>query len=188
MQIVDWHTHHPSREGETVIQQDVDSLGIHPWRAADADVEDFFDSIVHKLQTDDCHIIKAIGECGIDKLCTVPLEVQIALFKRHIALSEQYGLPLIIHCVKAQQELLDVRRECRPSQQWIYHGFRGKPQQMQQLVNAGLYISFGFKHNVDALRLCPAERRLFESDTSTLPVRLLYEQYADLLNYNMPIC
>lgn len=197
--MLDVHTHSPSREGETVIQQDVNSVGIHPcdiddklyelgyggeyrYVIMDGDVlkpsylERLFDTIVDKLEHNDNHLIKAIGECGIDKLSTCPLTTQIQVFEQHVHLSEQYRLPLIIHCVRAMDELLEVRRRLSPTQPWIWHGFRGKPQQLQQLLRAGLYISFGFKYNKESLLACPPDRMFLETDTNPRSVQELYDE------------
>ena len=59
-------------------------------------------------------------------MAKAPMELQLAVFKEQVKLSEKLGLPLIIHCVKAMDELLAVKKEFRPQQAWIWHGFRGK--------------------------------------------------------------
>lgn len=152
------------------------SLGIHPWDVERYNINEVFNRFVNNLQNDENHRIAAIGECGLDKLCTSPLDLQKEVFIKHVELSERFGLPIIVHCVKAMDELLRIRREMRPTLPWIWHGFRGKPEQMRQLLDAGMYISFGFKHNAQSMDECPAERMLFETDCDERPVSLLYEQ------------
>ena len=92
------------------------------------------------------------------------MEVQESVFSEQVALSEQVGKPLIIHCVKALDRLLLLRKELKPKQQWMLHGFRGKPQQLRSLLDAGFFVSFGFQHNEESLRICPIDRRLLETD------------------------
>lgn len=172
------HTHHASQNpSERVIEwvQDIDSIGVHPWHADEANIE-VIDRLVYNLQNDVNHHIKAIGECGLDKLCTVPLQIQIDVFRQQVLISERFQLPVIIHCVKAMDELLALKKELQPTQPWIWHGFRGKPQQLQQLINNGFYISFGFKYNRESLIACPLERMFLETDDDPRPIRLLYEQ------------
>ena len=70
------------------------------------------------------------------------MELQLAVFKEQVKLSEKLGLPLIIHCVKAMEELLGVK-ESRPQITLIWHGFRGKPEQAVQLLKKGFYLSLG---------------------------------------------
>jgi TatD DNase family protein len=46
----------------------------------------------------------------------------------------------------------------------MLHGFRGKPQQLRSLLDAGFFVSFGFAHNEESLRICPIDRLLLETD------------------------
>lgn len=92
------------------------------------------------------------------------MERQEEVFVRQICLSEELGKPLIIHCVKALERLLAIRKELKPRQSWMLHGFRGKPQQLRSLLDAGLFVGFGPLHNEESLRICPADRLLLETD------------------------
>ena len=60
------------------------------------------------------------------------------------------------------------------------HGFRGKPQQLKSLLQAGFHVSFGFHFNPHSLLACPIERLLLETDDDERPVRALYEEVANL--------
>lgn len=53
------------------------------------------------------------------------------------------GKPLVIHLVKAVDELLKVKRDLRPSNPWIIHGFRGKAALAEEYLKHGFYLSFG---------------------------------------------
>ncbi len=169
MTLIDFHTHHESLQGEIVLQQDVNTWGIHPWHAIGEE-----------------HIAfppgnwLAIGECGLDRLCATPWDIQQQAFRRQILLSETHRLPLILHCVKAQDELLALRKKLRPEMPWILHGFRGKPMQLQQLLRHGLYISFGPLFHEGSVRLCPLERLLIETDDRPIAVREVYDRIASL--------
>ena len=160
---VDFHTHHPSREGETVILNGTDTWGAHPWNPVFPPIERLSQAL-------------AIGECGLDRLCDTPYETQLEAFRRQIRLSEQYGKPLILHCVKALDDVLRLQLEERAIQPWIFHAFRGKPQQMKQLLRRGMYVSFGFRHNTESLIACPLSRLILESDDDPRPIRLLYDE------------
>lgn len=168
--LIDIHTHHFREKSEGVLSlvQDKESVGIHPWDVGKIDMNNV--EIV-------CNeYVMAIGECGIDKLCTVPVEKQLACFRKHICVSEEMHLPLIIHCVKAQEELLRIRKELHPVQPWIWHGFRGKPLQLTQLIQAGLWISFGMNYNRESLLLCPLHRMLLETDDAEVSIEDVYER------------
>ncbi len=120
-----------------------------------------------------------IGECGLDRVCTTPYPLQLAAFEAQIQLSEHLRLPLVIHGVRTTDDLLRLKRSTH--QPWIFHGFRGKPQQLQQLLSHGFYISFGFLHNPDSLRACPLERLFLETDDTPQPIATLYATAAPVL-------
>lgn len=156
------------------------SAGIHPWEPyiSPEEEEKRFAVLSAVLLH---HNAAAIGETGLDALKGPDAAIQEARFRRHIALSEKLGLPLIIHLVKAQEQLLAIRKDVRPTQPWIIHGFRGKAQQASQLAKAGLYISFGEHFNPDALATVPAQQRLAETDESPLPIETIIASHNQAL-------
>ena len=65
---------------------------------------------------------------------------------------------------------------------WIIHGFRGKKQLAEQLLGAGLYLSFGVRYNPEALHSAwAAGRLLLETDESPVLIHTLYRQVAEEL-------
>ncbi len=159
--------------------QDVNSIGIHPWALddmSDQDVESVMHNMFTQLECDECKQIKAIGECGIDKLCTTDIKKQKDVFTQHVLLSEQFGLPVIVHCVKGIDEILQIKKALSPKQPWIWHGYRGKPQQLVQLIQAGFYISFGLKYNKESLLACPISKMLLETDDESVSIQKVYAQ------------
>ena len=100
------------------------------------------------------------------------------MFLMHARLAEATHKPLIIHLVKGQQLLLKAGKELRHTQAWIIHGFRGKAQQAQQLLSAGMYLSLGEHFNTTTASTIPAERLLIESDESTIPLHDIYARIA----------
>ena len=84
--------------------------------------------------------------------------------------AEKYELPLIIHCVKAMDELLALRKERAPKQPWIWHGFRGKPDQAKLLLQIGFYLSFGMHYSSEAMNVVPDSRLFLETDDSLLDI------------------
>lgn len=119
-------------------------------------------------------------EHGMDRRWEVPLAEQEAAFRCHVSESEQAGKPLVIHCVKTLEEILRVRKEMQPRQPWIMHGFRGKPQQLQSLFSAGIYVSFGLHYNKESLVLCPLEMMFLETDDIAAPIEPLYKEVAQI--------
>ncbi len=136
------------------------SIGVHPW-----DTERVTESGIENIRRlAEAENVVAIGECGLDALRGAPLPFQEEVFLSQVALSEQLGKPLIIHAVRTLQRLIELRRELKPEQRWIIHGFRGKPQLAASLLRAGFDLSYGKKYNSESLAATPAGRRFYETD------------------------
>lgn len=152
------------------------SCGIHPWYSENSE-----DQIKYLNEIASNPRIVAIGETGLDKLKGPDFDIQIPVFKAHIDLSEKLHKPLIIHCVKAWEELIRVRRETNPSQPWIIHGYRGKPVLTDQLVREGFLFSIGDTFNESSLPLIPLESLFCETDEDEMDIRKVYLQIANAL-------
>ena len=182
--ILDIHTHkaEPVSAGKAIINRKLAtdalcegyfySAGIHPWDLTEFDTERRLECLREQLAEKQ---LVAVGEAGLDKLAAAPMQLQVAVFKEQVELSEKYELPLIIHCVKAMDELLALRKERAPKQPWIWHGFRGKPEQAEQLQDKGLYLSFGEFYSDEAMRAVSDDRLFLETDESSRDIEeLLY--------------
>lgn len=116
------------------------SIGIHPWYIVENRLDSDLKIIEEKLQAENC---LAIGECGLDKRIEIPLEQQIIVFEKQLALAEKYKKPVVIHCVAAFQEVIAIKKKMKISVPMIIHGFSKKNQIAEQLIKEGFYISFG---------------------------------------------
>ena len=166
MTIYDLHTHQLSHNAIVAAHPPADSLsegyiysvGIHPWHIPDNPDFDRLEKICSQPN------VVAIGECGLDRLTDTPLDIQEEIFIRHIDISRQLRKPMIIHCVRAFDRLLAIRRQTLPSQQWIIHGFRQNPALATQLLEKNINISLGPRFNSETARIIPAERLFIETD------------------------
>lgn len=178
--ILDIHTHRQEAvsEGKSIINyrllEDSSfqegcyySAGIHPWKLTVANFDRQLDFLIKQLPNKQ---IIAIGETGLDKLTEASIALQTLAFVMQIQLSEIYGLPLIIHCVKAIDQLLATKKEFQPKQPWIWHGFRGKPEQVTQLLKQGFYLSLGEHYPDETMKLIPDDRLFLETDESSLDI------------------
>lgn len=114
--------------------------------------------------------VAAIGETGLDKLQGADIDTQIKVLTKHVELSEELRLPLILHVVKAYNDIITLRGLVKPSQRWIVHGFRGKPELARQLLDHGFDLSLGEHFNPATAAIIPDSRLHFETDESTLPI------------------
>lgn len=182
----DIHCHDRSRFREAVINIYPDdeiiegayhSVGIHPWHTINV-----ASSTIERLHLLAAHPqIIAIGETGIDTLKGAPIDIQTNIFRLHVELSEQHKKPLIIHCVKAFNEIISLKKELRPTMPWIIHGFRGKPQLARQLLDNGFYISLGEHFNLQSVTIIPTDHLLFETDESTLDIDTIIKRIKYIL-------
>lgn len=126
--------------------------------------------------------VVALGEAGLDKQINTPVSLQIELFTEQVKLSEEFKKPLIIHCVKAWDELLAVKKENNPEMIWVIHGFRGNGILAKQLIRKGFRLSFGPKFNPEALRVAWPDYLLAETDEATISIEEVYINIAQTLN------
>ena len=151
------------------------SAEIHPWHLTAENLSCQIERMENMLS--DSRVL-ALGEVGLDKLTECPYPIQIKAFEEIVSISEAYGKPLIIHCVKSVDELIAIRKKMRPALPWIMHGFRGKPQQADSLLRHGFYLSFGEHYNSQVMKEIPIERLFLETDESNVPIDELYNRAA----------
>ena len=148
----------------------------------------------------------AIGECGLDrhhrvKYTHIPipthisnsddtpqvidLALQIKAFSAQIELSETLQKPLIIHCVKAFNELINLKQKHRPRMPWLVHGFDKKDDLRRSLAHHGIKVSFGASichpqsPSREVIAAVPLEQLFLETDAQTkFEIRDIYREAA----------
>jgi TatD DNase family protein len=152
------------------------TYGIHPW---------FLDENNHKQQI--CSLnnaianpyVIAIGEAGFDKLRGPSPDLQQEVFEEQVIIAERNFKPLVIHCVKAWDEMLASHKSLKPQMPWLIHGFRGSPELARQLTSKGMYLSVWFEYvlrpeSSDLLRSLPPEKFFLETDGADVDIRDIY--------------
>ncbi len=147
------------------------SIGVHPWEIKDYSEETIFSSIDRLFPTLLLHPkVFAIGECGLDKSISTDLDLQKSIFNRQIELSEQYQKPMILHVVRAYNEIIEFRKKHKPEQPWIIHGFNSNEIIAKKLIETGCFLSINInkllteklQHTIQHI---PTEFILNETDT-----------------------
>lgn len=181
----DCHTHNTDLNEFSIVNshlQSIDSfhsIGIHPWNtnAENFDLKEFNQLITHPKCI-------AIGEIGLDKLKGAELRTQIRTFEQQVIFAEEYALPIIIHCVKAWNEIKNMKRSMNPKQAWIFHGFN-KLNLLNEILAEGCLISLGHfilhsNFTFESIQQLPLDRILFETDDKKINISSIYQQYSEL--------
>lgn len=162
------------------------SFGIHPW---------FLNENNHSLLISSVRtvagnpLLSAIGEAGFDKIKGPEMKLQISTFEEQVEIAEEFNKPLIIHCVKAWDELLASHKKYKPSMPWLIHGFHGKKEVAAQLLTRGIYLSIWYSfalipESAELLRFIPRDRLFLETDGADVDIRDIYYKVSSDLKLN----
>lgn len=149
------------------------SIGLHPWNTSETGID--FGLMTEQAKSPR---VAAIGETGLDRLRGADIAIQREIFINHARIAENLGKPLIIHAVKSIDIILELARKLKRNTHWAIHGFRGNAITAQQLVRAGLYISFGEYFNTDAAKAVPSDRLMAETDDSGIGIEHIIKRIA----------
>jgi TatD DNase family protein len=156
------------------------TYGIHPWFLNEDNHKKFIGSVEKAAGLPN---MIAIGEAGFDKLRGPSPDLQRKVFEEQVAIAEAHRKPVIIHCVRAWDELLASRKKLKPETPWMVHGFRGNAELAKQLLSKGMYLSFWFdfvlrKESSDLLKQLPKGMIFLETDGADVDIRTIYEKVA----------
>jgi TatD DNase family protein len=192
MQFINLHTHHFSNsdqvleivnqypwEFSTEIPQY--SIGIHPWYINQERLSDDLKMISQKLKDENC---LALGECGLDKRIKIPLQLQTDVFQQQIELVQKTTKPIILHCVAAYQEIIEIKKEMNIENSMIIHGFSKNEQVAKSLLDNGFHLSFGkyLLRNPDlekVFKFVPNDLLFLETDTIEESIEEVYQKAAN---------
>jgi len=152
------------------------SIGIHPLYINENRLESDFKIVEEKLALPEC---LALGECGLDKRSETSFEIQQMVLEKQLAFAEKHRKPVVIHCVAAFQELIEIKKRLNITVPIIIHGFSKKVELAKQLVDNGFYLSFGknLLRNPELETVfvsIPNDRFLLETDMVTEGIQGVY--------------
>ena len=160
------------------------SIGIHPWYINESRVEEDLQIMEEKIQLQNC---LALGECGLDKRIEIPIEIQKQVFEKQLRLAIKYKKPVILHCVSAYQEIIEIKKRLQVDFPMIIHGFSKNKQVAKSLLDNGFYLSFG-KYLLRNLELesvfasVPNDKFFLETDTMEETLEEVYKLAAKYKN------
>ena len=167
------------------------SIGLHPWHIKSPEENNkLLEMVEDALEFD--HMI-FVGECGLDKKCENDFEEQIRVFKAQAFMAEEYQYPLIIHCVKSYNEIVEIHNSMRPAMPWIFHAYNGSVELTKQLLDKQFLFSFGenlFKPKskaVKSFKSLPLEKIFLETDEFNGKVEKIFQQAAKLKRVSLEV-
>lgn len=166
------------------------SYGIHPWHIDATHWEHQLNELRLAINEKRC---LAIGECGLDKLSSTDFQLQLKVFEKQVLLANEIKKPLIIHCVKAFNELMNVLNQLDNAMPVVIHGFNNNENIARVLLDYGCYFSFGkallgYESNAaKALKSVGRKRFFLETDDADVSIKYIYHKAADLLGVDEAI-
>ena len=153
-------------------------LGLHPeevkadWHEQLTTIRNLLQSSLQSERAEARPI--ALGEVGLDYYWSREYEKeQLEAFEEQVKWAVELQLPLMIHCRKAQNELVDIlKRYKRELPGGVFHCFTGNEQEARQLLafdnfvlGIGGVLTFKKSHLPEVLPACvPLDRLVLETD------------------------
>lgn len=156
--------------------------GLHPWHADLMNQKEIKNRLEKLIQNKS---IIAVGETGIDKLKGPSVDKQIDVLKAHIDVADKCKVPLIIHSVKAHNEILKLKIDSKSKVPWVIHHFNGSKQMALDFIEHGFYLSVCYHIDQKNSRLSeyisklPIDRIFLETDDFDVDIKYLYQVAAE---------
>lgn len=143
-------------------------FGIHPWVAAKSDLS-ALEEMLHSLGAIGSEAV-AIGEIGLDfsKKCSGH-EIQMDALRRQLFLAKKFQKPIVLHVVRAHDDVLRILREEKfEGAGIIVHSFGSKQSVAKAYLDLGAFLSLApglGEKNSEMIKYVPSNRILLESDS-----------------------
>lgn len=147
-------------------------IGLHP-EEVKADWREVLAEMKKRLATG--HPFIAVGEVGLDYYWSREFEKeQLAAFEKQVEWAIEYRLPLMIHCRKGQNEMVNMLRHYADELPGgVFHCFTGNANEAEQLLSfprfvlgIGGVLTFKKSHLPEVLpKVVPLSRIVLETDS-----------------------
>lgn len=196
---INTHTHSQLYDAKVeVVNLDIDlpektnlySYGVHPWKIEPGDYEYQLERLRHAAPEKRC---VAIGECGLDKLSDIDMTIQEEVFVEQIRIANTLQKPIIVHCVKAFNELINCLNLNDNKMPVIVHGYNNNENIARMLLQEGCCFSFGkallsYDSNASKVIRNIGRKKLFlETDESDISIKYIYKKASELLGVSEEI-
>jgi len=145
------------------------AYGLHPWRADEP-------LATRDLERALAGGAVAVGEIGLDFKVDAPSrDRQVEVLRAQLDVARAVGLPVLLHCRGAFEELLTLLAEHVGRLRGVVHAFSRGPELARRFVDAGLHLAFGgaitrpgAKRPRRSAEVAPLERVLLETDAPSI--------------------
>lgn len=191
------HSHHHAHKDEWVIkslyrnfeetaEHGHYSLGLHPWHILTVN---WIQAFTDLKQFSKSSSVLAIGECGLDKACDTNFRLQQEVFTVQVQWANEIKKPLIIHCVRAYEEVLSILKKYNNKVPVIFHGFNKNESIAAKILLNGHWLSFGKALLQDKMAAVfatlPLEKLFLETDDSDSTIEEIYIKAAGIKNISL---
>ena len=191
---IDFHTHKPLYSADPNVLEIISmhknvkyegeyfTVGHHPWWTNESLSEADLLNMEMLLSNKYC---VGIGECGLDKLKGATKEIQEEVFCQHIMLANKNNVPLIVHCVRQYDQVLNLKKKYGKTP-WVIHGFRRNKQLAKSLIDQGIMLSVSPLRQmnesfVEMLQFLPNNSYFLETDSEySLTIMERYQLMSEL--------
>ncbi|XP_044766607.1 putative deoxyribonuclease TATDN1 [Coccinella septempunctata] len=168
------------------------TVGCHPTRCCEFDELDqsnYFQHMKELIETNRNKVV-ALGEFGLDydRVQFCPKEIQQKYFKLQLTLTEEFDLPLFVHCRNAANDLLEILKDFKCS--GVVHSFDGTIEEAKNFIDLGYSIgingcSLKTLDNLNTVADLPIDKILLESDCPYCEIRPTHAGYQFISKENI---
>jgi TatD DNase family protein len=153
------------------------AIGVHPHQAHQFAEDPDAAAALTARRLDTAPRVSAIGEIGLDYHYDFsPRDVQHAVFRAHLRLARERGLPVVIHTREAETDTLRlIEEESQGTLRGVFHCFSGSSEQAARALETGFHVSIPgivtFPKAAalrEAAQAIPEDRLLIETDSPYL--------------------
>lgn len=199
-QYLDFHTHRLRRSDDADfveivsrhLGKEVDchyhTIAKHPWWTESIISESEKSELQLRLDAEHC---LAMGEMGLDKIHGPSMAEQMDILRSQLNIARDMQLPVIIHCVRAIHQLLQIKKEYPEIKKWCIHGYSRHAVLAQQLIDQGFYLSLmpTMAHTdkyASLVQSIPAYRFFLETDSHpNIKIEDIYLRTAEILDWDI---
>jgi TatD DNase family protein len=143
-------------------------IGLHP-----EEVKDDFEEVLANMKMRFSDDFIAIGEVGLDFYWSRDFQQQqLEAFRQQVEWACEVRLPLMIHCRKAQNEMVQILRQYEKKLAGgVFHCFTGNATEAEQLLRfdgfalgIGGVLTFKKSHLPEVVKSVPLSRIVLETD------------------------